>query len=89
MNQLSEVAKFLCSLKDSEKMEKVLSELLTASEQKALASRWALMELLEQSMSQREISAKLGISLCKITRGAKILKNQNSEIVKWLSKHNK
>jgi TrpR family trp operon transcriptional repressor len=35
-------------------------------------------------MSQRKIADELGISLCKITRGSKILKNRKSVTVRML-----
>ncbi|MCQ2790048.1 MAG: Trp family transcriptional regulator [bacterium] len=44
------------------------------------------MNLLSQGVTQREISAQLGVSLCKVTRGAKILKNSKSVIVKCMIK---
>lgn len=59
-------------------MNQFLEEILTPAEQKDLALRWQLMEMLEAGVPQRQIAAELGISLCKITRGAKILKAKNS-----------
>lgn len=87
MSDLSGVLDLLCEIDDPKQMEKVLGELLTPSEVKDLSLRWALMEQLFNSVPQREIAAKLGISLCKITRGAKIIKNENSEILKWFKKN--
>jgi TrpR family trp operon transcriptional repressor len=36
------------------------------------------MERLDDGMSQRDVAEALGISLCKITRGAKILKDPDA-----------
>ena len=63
---------------DPRELEVFLSELLTPAELHDLLLRWELLELLEQGVSQRKVAAKLGISLCKITRGAKILKRPDS-----------
>ena len=59
-------------------METFLAELLTPNELHDLVLRWELLELLEEGVSQRQVAAALGISLCKITRGAKILKRAGS-----------
>lgn len=43
-----------------------------------LVKRWQLMEELIAGKTQRAIAADLGVSLCKITRGAKVLKQKKS-----------
>jgi TrpR family trp operon transcriptional repressor len=68
----------LCDISDPDEMRAFLEEILTTSERKNLQLRWQLMEMLAQGVPQREIASKLHISLCKITRGAKILKNPAS-----------
>jgi TrpR family trp operon transcriptional repressor len=67
-----------CSINDPEVMKKFFSELFTPAELDDLAKRWQLMIELAEGSTQREIAKKLRISLCKITRGAKILKDENS-----------
>jgi len=52
--------------------------LLTANETHEMATRWALVKLIKSGMSQRKIADNLGLSLCKITRGSKELKKENS-----------
>jgi TrpR family transcriptional regulator, trp operon repressor len=59
-------------------MRHFLEEILTPAERKDLALRWKLMEMLQEGIPQRKIASELGISLCKITRGAKILKDGRS-----------
>ena len=66
------------SVTDRAEMETFLAELLTPNELHDLVLRWELLELLEEGVSQRQVAAALGISLCKITRGAKILKRAGS-----------
>ena len=70
---------------DPRELEAFLSELLTPTELHDLVLRWELLELLEQGVSQRKVAAKLGISLCKITRGAKILKRPGSVAARVLA----
>jgi len=66
----------LAGLRPAE-VEAFLRELLTPGEFHDLALRWELVELLAAGVSQRTVAARLGISLCKITRGARIMKKRN------------
>ncbi len=84
MSGLKEVCSVLCEIQETEQMKGFLLEILTPAEQKDLALRWQLMKMLEEGTSQRKIAAELGISLCKITRGAKILKNDQSISKRYL-----
>jgi TrpR family trp operon transcriptional repressor len=63
------------SIREAKVMRKFLMEILTPSEITDLSLRWKLMKMLKAGVPQRKIAAELGISLCKITRGARILKN--------------
>lgn len=67
-----------CAINDPEKMEKFFSEIFTPAELDDLAKRWQLIAELAEGRTQRDISKRLKISLCKITRGAKILKDEKS-----------
>ena len=40
--------------------------------------------MLNEGMTQREIAKELNVSLCKVTRGSKILKDKNALIKKYL-----
>lgn len=51
-----------------------LFAILTPRERKAIGLRWRLVTMLAEGMTQRAIANRLGISLCKITRGARELK---------------
>lgn len=59
-------------------MEQFFSEIFTDAERKDLLLRWQLLRDLYEGKTQREIAALHKISLCKITRGAKILKDPES-----------
>ncbi len=76
----------LCEISDSETMHKFLSEILTPAEKKDLILRWELLKQLAEGKPQRAIAADLHISLCKITRGARILKDTSSICYQKLKK---
>lgn len=81
---IDDLCSVLCDIRRPEQMKSFLDEILTPAERKDLALRWRLMQMLQQGVPQRQIAARLGISLCKITRGAKILKNNQSISKKYL-----
>ncbi|MFA6844624.1 MAG: Trp family transcriptional regulator [Sphaerochaetaceae bacterium] len=66
-------------------MYQLFDEIFTPAEQKDLILRWNLLKELYQGTPQREIASKYKISLCKITRGSKILKKPNSFCKRILS----
>lgn len=72
------LAAALVSISDLKEMETFLEELLTRGELCDVTLRWRLLELLSQGVSQRRIAEDLQISLCKITRGSRILKNKKA-----------
>jgi len=76
--RIDEISKALASVNDEKLIEAFLKSLLTENEIKDLSSRWELVKLLDQGVSQRNISKRLGLSLCKITRGSRELKKSNS-----------
>jgi TrpR family trp operon transcriptional repressor len=61
-------------------MEALFDELFTPPERSDFCLRWRLLEQLHNRVPQRKIAADLGISLCKITRGAKVLKKKDAVI---------
>ena len=76
------------SIRDHDEMDRFFHEILTQSEIRNLALRWELMKRLKQRIPQRKIASDLRISLCKITRGSKIVKNRNSVSNRYLEKQN-
>ncbi len=89
MNTKKELAKVFADTTNITEMSALLSELHTPSELSDLTLRWQLLKQLNQGITQREIAKKFGISLCKITRGSKILKEKNSIVKKILAERTK
>ncbi|NQU41123.1 MAG: transcriptional regulator [Lentisphaerae bacterium] len=73
-----EIVDALSRISDPTQMSRFLSEVLTDAERRDLGLRWKLMQLLHGGVPQREVAAQLGISLCKITRGSRVLKRRGS-----------
>ena len=70
---------------DSEvEMESFFKELLTESEIETLSKRWRILRMLNEGTTQRDIAKELQVSLCKVTRGAKILKDEKSVLAKMI-----
>jgi TrpR family trp operon transcriptional repressor len=59
-------------------MEVLFEEMFTPSEIDTLTLRWQLLKDLYEGKTQRKIAAEHKISLCKITRGSKLLKAKGS-----------
>jgi TrpR family trp operon transcriptional repressor len=72
----------LLSIKDKTILDQFLNEILTEKERLDIAHRWLLLEQLQHHRPQREIASKYHLSLCKITRGARLLKNKESIVKK-------
>jgi len=82
---LSELASALAAANDADLIKDFLSRLLSPSELADVAARWALVKALERKTPQREIAKNLGLSLCKITRGSREMKNPNQAFQKILA----
>lgn len=83
---LESIAKILGSMKSQEEILRFLHEILTESELETLSKRWCILNMLFEGETQRDIAQKLNVSLCKVTRGSKILKDKNSVVTKYLIK---
>ena len=77
-DDFAELAAALARLRGPAEVARFLEELYTPSERVELSKRWALMRELLAGKSQRAISRELGLSLCKITRGAKYARDPDS-----------
>lgn len=88
MDTIKEISQIVSNLKTSQDVEQFLNEILTESEIETLSKRWRILNLLKDGKSQRDIAKDLNVSLCKITRGSKLLKNKNSITAKHLIKEN-
>ena len=84
MYDISEIAGIMASINNADDMTAFLNEILTDNEKRDLGLRWKLMEQLYEGKTQRAISSDLGISLCRITRGARILRSGDSMVEKIL-----
>ncbi len=85
LNSYNELINTFSSITDKEEMKKFLEEILTDKERNSLSLRWQLMKDLNSGISQREIANKYHMSLCKITRGSKILKSPDSVCKKFIN----
>ena len=83
-DSMEELSQTLASVNDSVLLKDFLKALLTPQEYNAVAARWALVRLLDQGMTQRKIAETLGLSLCKITRGSREMKKEESSFRKMV-----
>ena len=88
MKTLEEISTLVKNIDTQAEITAFLKELLTESEIETLSKRWRILEMLKQGYTQREIAKELQVSLCKVTRGAKIMKNKKSILAKYLFKEN-
>ena len=84
LKDINEIANVLTTLEAQDGF-KFLQEILSPSEIETLSKRWRILEMLKEGCTQREIAKDLQVSLCKVTRGAKIMKDKNSILAKYLS----
>jgi len=82
---LGELARAFASTEDPALIESFLRSLLTPAETADVAARWALVKALDRRIPQREIAKELGLSLCKITRGSRELKKEDSPFRRMLA----
>jgi TrpR family trp operon transcriptional repressor len=82
---LNEIVDAIRRIADAPSLRRFFNEIFTESEQQDIALRWQVMKLLREHTPQRAIANQLGVSLCKITRGAKIIQNKDSMTNRLLS----
>ncbi|MBQ4646371.1 MAG: hypothetical protein IJB79_03385 [Candidatus Gastranaerophilales bacterium] len=83
---MRQIYKIISKIKTNADIEKFFSEIFTENELEILSKRWRILELLSKGVTQREIANELNVSLCKVTRGAKILKDKNAITTRFLNK---
>ena len=83
-NDIDEISKSIQTLDNQNAIRNFLLEILTQSELETLSKRWRILKMLHEGETQREIAKALGVSLCKVTRGAKILKDNTSTIANMI-----
>jgi len=69
-----DIATVLADLNRKKDIRIFLQALLTPPERARIGLRWRLVCMLAAGIPQRVIAKRLGISLCKITRGSRELK---------------
>jgi TrpR family trp operon transcriptional repressor len=84
---LDELVQVIAHCSDPELLKNFLKSLLTPQEVEEVSTRWALVRFIEAGMSQRRIARTLGLSLCKITRGSRQLKEESSAFRKMIERY--
>jgi len=87
MKGIKEISDILSRISDPQLIEDFFVCILTKRELDEVAGRWELVKLLDQGITQRKIAQKLGMSLCKITRGSKELKKKNSALKRVIDEY--
>ena len=85
--EIAELARILADLNEPKLIKDFLICMLTPKEIDEIAGRWSLVKMLDRGESQREIARRLGMSLCKITRGSKELKKRGSAFKQVLERY--
>ena len=68
----------IASLGSAAEVERFLGELCTPAECVDFAKRWLLVKDLLRGKTQRAVARDCGMSLCKITRGARYVRDPGS-----------
>ncbi|MCR5761211.1 MAG: trp operon repressor [Sphaerochaetaceae bacterium] len=85
MDNLEELIDIFSRTTDKRDMRALFNELFTSAELTDMAKRWYLMKEIYRGTPQRTIAKEMEISLCKITRGSKVLKKDDSRFRAILS----
>ena len=81
---LREMCNLLAKNESSDFIYDFFGCLFTPAEMNDFAKRWLLVREIDKGTTQREIAKKFHISLCKITRGSRELKKEDSAFRKLL-----
>ena len=77
-NATRELIDVFAQTENRQEMEVLFQEIFTPNEIDTLTLRWQLLKDLYEGKTQRKIATEHKISLCKITRGSKLLKAKGS-----------
>ena len=86
MNSFNELIDIVTGIDDHETMTRFFREIFTEKEINDFVLRMELLKDLYRGETQRSIALKHKISLCKITRGSRILKDPGSVVGNLLCK---
>ena len=84
-NAYEDIISILSSIDSKEDMAALLDDLLTDKEILDIIDRFLVLDDLYRGKSQRDIASNRRMSLCKITRGSKMLKKKDGYMRKLLS----
>lgn len=84
-DNLSEIIDIFSRTTDKREMRSLFEDVFTDAERTDIAKRWYIFKELYKGTPQRKIAKDMEVSLCKITRGSKTLKNDQSVIKRVLS----
>ena len=84
-DNLSEIIEIFSNTTDKREMRSLFEDVFTDAERTDIAKRWYIFKELYKGTPQRKIAKDMEVSLCKITRGSKTLKNDQSVIKRVLS----
>ena len=84
-DNLSEIIEIFSNTTDKREMRSLFEDVFTDAERTDIAKRWYIFKELYKGTPQRKIAKDMEVSLCKITRGSKTLKNDESVIKRVLS----
>ena len=79
-----ELCSLIAGVNDAAFLKEFFDCLFTPAERKDFSERWLLVKEIDAGVTQREIAKKYNMSLCKITRGSKELRKENSAFRKML-----
>ncbi len=81
---LSELLDTIADIDDPVLLKDFFTCLFTPSELQDIGKRWLLVNEIDKGTTQRDIARMFRMSLCKITRGSKELKKENSAFRRML-----
>lgn len=79
-----DLMKVFSEIENEDDMKALFQDIFTEAEIKDFTIRWKLMNDLIEGKAQRKIASDLKISLCRITRGSKMLKKKDGYVSRLL-----
>ncbi len=80
-----DIIDIFASVTDKDEMKALFDDMFTPAEMNDMVNRWLLMNDIYTGKPQRAIAKDRNLSLCKITRGSKMLKKENGFMHRLLS----
>ncbi len=81
----NELYAILLSIKSPEELDSFLDDMLTNKELDDIVQRYLIMDDLWKGKSQRDIASSRSMSLCRITRGSRMLKKKDGFMREYFS----